>query len=374
MTSTMTSTIMNTAPLTLPAKDGFYMPAEWHQHQQTWLLWPERTDNWRLGAKPAQQAMLKLAQAIAEFEPVCLGVSAKQYENAYAQAADHDNIRVIELSNNDAWIRDTGPTFLINSAKNVRGVDWSFNAWGGLHSGLYFPWDEDDRIARKILQIEGLGRYRSTMVLEGGAIHVDGEGTVMVTEYCLCHPNRNPNLSKNEMEQHLKDHLNVTKVLWLPRGIFNDETDEHIDNMACFIAPGEILLAWTDNESDPQYAHSISAYNYLCQQTDAQGRALKIHKIPIPGPLYMTEDEALGVDISESSQQRMAGLRLAGSYVNFYFCNGGIIMPAFDDPMDAVAKNMIQDLCPNHRVVQIPGREFLLGGGNIHCLTQQQPL
>ena len=363
-----------------PRADGFHMPAEWLTHQQTWMVWPERCDNWRLGAKPAQQAFVDVARAIARFEPVTVGVSAAQYEHAATRLAhsrdgskSHD-IRVIELSSNDAWMRDTGPTFVINGLGEVRGIDWIFNAWGGLNGGLYFPWDQDDLVARKVLQIERKDRYRADFILEGGAIHVDGEGTLLTTEACLLNPNRNPHLSRQEIEVHLSDYLGIDKVLWLPRGIHEDETDEHIDNVACFIRPGEVLLAWTDDREDPQYALSSAAFDYLSQQTDARGRPLTIHKLPLPAPMYITEEEAAAVDPSEGAQPRLAGQRMAASYINFLICNGGIVMPAFDDPMDNVAAEMIARLMPDHEVVQVPGREILLGGGNIHCITQQQPL
>ena len=357
-----------------PLADGFSMPAEWQPHKQTWMIWPERPDNWRLCAKPAQNAFCNVAKAIAEFEPVTIGVSAQQYENAAAHLAEYPTIRLVEISNNDAWMRDTGPTFVRNAAGKVRGIDWMFNAWGGLQGGLYFPWDQDDLVARKVLQIEGIDRYRADIILEGGAIHVDGEGTLLTTEYCLLNSNRNPELTKEQIEERMREYLGIEKVLWLPRGIVDDETDEHIDNVACFIAPGEVLLAWTDDSSDPQYAHSVAALEYLSQQTDAQGRPIKVHKLPVPGPLYMTAEEAAGVDPVDATQPRREGNRLAGSYINFLFCNGGIVMPAFDDPMDSVAKEIIQSLCPDHRVIQVPGREILLGGGNIHCITQQQPI
>lgn len=359
---------------TTPRQDGFSMPAEWYAHAQTWMIWPERPDNWRLGAKPAQQAFAAVARAIAEFEPVTIGVSTAQYENAAAQLAEASGIRLIELSTNDAWMRDTGPTFVKNTTGELRGIDWQFNAWGGLKSGLYFPWDKDDQVARKVLQIEGFSRYRADFVLEGGAIHVDGEGTVLTTEACLLNPNRNAHLSRADIEAQLSEYLGIDKVLWLPRGIFEDETDEHVDNIACFIAPGEVLLAWTEDTQDPQYAHSQAALEYLSQQTDAKGRPLTVHKLPVPGPLYMTAEEAEGVDPIDATQPRREGNRLAGSYINFLFCNGGIVMPSFNDPMDAEAHRIIQSLCPAHRVVQVPGREILLGGGNIHCITQQQPL
>jgi len=173
-----------------PRADGFYMPAEWAQQTQTWMIWPERPDNWRLGGKPVQRAHVALAKAIARFEPVTVGVSAAQYDNARAHL-DMPNIRVVELSNNDAWVRDTGPTFVINSKGEVRGVDWDFNAWGGFDGGLYAPWNLDEQVATKIMEIERCPRYETEgFVLEGGSIHVDGEGTLITTEECLLNRNR----------------------------------------------------------------------------------------------------------------------------------------------------------------------------------------
>lgn len=359
-----------------PRADGFYMPAEWARHKQTWLVWPERTDNWRLGAKPAQQAFTAVIRAIARFEPVTVMASARQFANAQAQLSLLETvhpIRVVEVSNNDAWCRDTGPTFVTNG-KEVRGIDWTFNAWGGLNGGLYFPWDLDDQVAQKVLNIEGLPRYRTEgFVLEGGAIHTDGEGTLLTTAECLLNPNRNPDLTKAQIEQQLSDYLGIDKVIWLEEGIFNDETDGHVDNMCCFVRPGEVLLAWTDDESDPQYARSRAALTVLENSTDAKGRPFIVHKLPVPGPLLAKAEEYASVDLTGAAVPREAEARLAGSYINFYLCNGGLILPTFDDPMDSVAADILAKVFPQHQVVTVPGREILLGGGNVHCITQQQP-
>ncbi len=358
---------------TLPAADGFYMPAEWSRQQQVWMLWPERPDNWRLGAKPAQTAFAAVARAIARFEPVSVGVSAAQYENACARL-EHPQIRVVELSSDDAWVRDTGPTFVVSHTGEVRGVDWTFNAWGGLSGGLYWPWQRDDQVARKILAMEGCLRYHTEgFVLEGGAIHVDGEGTLLTTEECLLDPNRNPHLSRVQIEANLRDYLGVKKIIWLPSGLYNDETDGHVDNFCCFVRPGEVLLAWTDDPHDPNHERCHAALQVLEASRDAHGRRLTVHRMPIPGPLHLQPDEAASVDIASASQPREAGLRLAASYINFLIVNGGIIAPAFDDPCDEPARLLLTQLFPGREVVMVPGREILLGGGNIHCITQQQP-
>ena len=347
------------------------MPGEFETHSKTWMLWPQRPDNWRLGAKPAQKAFTSVASAIARFEPVTMGVNHDQFNNARQMLPAH--IRVVEISNNDAWMRDCGPTFVIDGKGSVRGIDWIFNAWGGLFNGLYFPWDLDQLVACKVFEIERMDFYKAPIVLEGGSIHVDGEGTCITTAECLLSPGRNPELTQAEIEAHLKDSLNVNKILWIPRGVFHDETSGHVDNIACFLRPGTLALTWTDDKSDPQYERSVEAYDFLMSNTDAQGRRFEIYKIHQPDPILITSEEAEGVDAVEGSLPRETGDRMAASYVNFYLCNGGAIVPTFNDPHDQVALDILQNLMPDRNVIGVPAREVLLGGGNIHCITQQQP-
>jgi len=292
--------------LSTPRADGFFMPAEWSAHAGTWMLWPQRPDNWRLGGKPAQQAFCAVASAIARFEPVTVGANIDQYHNARSMLAETGQaaqIRVVELANNDAWMRDCGPTFVVNGQGKLRGVDWRFNAWGGLVDGLYFPWDLDEAVAEKVLEVERIERYKAGLVLEGGSIHVDGEGTCLTTAECLLSPGRNPELSRLQIEQQLCEMLNVEKVLWIPRGVFNDETNGHIDNLACFVRPGEIALTWTEDRSDPQYERSAEALDTLLSETDAKGRPLQVHKIHQPDPILIRPDEAEGVDAVEGPLQ-----------------------------------------------------------------------
>jgi agmatine deiminase len=335
------------------------------------MLWPERPDNWRLGGKPAQLAFAAVASAIAGSEPVTVGVSARQFANArrLLPAA----VRVVEISSNDAWMRDVGPTFLVNDRGGIRGVDWMFNAWGGLQGGLYFPWDQDDAVAQKVLEIEGRDRYRAPFVLEGGSIHVDGQGTLITTEECLLHPNRNPHLSRDEIESLLRRYLNVDVIIWLGKGVHLDETDGHVDNLCAFTRPGEVVLTWTDDRRDPQYEISRDAHERLRNARDARGRRLEVHKLTQPGPLQMTSAEAEGIDAAESAQPRQAGSRLAASYVNFYIGSRRVVVPLLDAKRDGAALRKLKRLFPGREVVGVPGREILLGGGNIHCITQQVP-
>ena len=355
-----------------PAADGFWMPAEFDRHSGCWMLWPERPDNWRDAARPAQQAFAAVAAAIAQFEPVTIGVSAGEFE--FARALLDPRIRLVEMSHDDSWMRDVGPTFVVDRRGAVRGVDWHFNAWGGLQGGLYFPWDQDDLVARKVLEIENRDRYRAPVINEGGAIHVDGEGTVLVTEECLLNVNRNPLLSRGKVEAYLRDYLGVSHIIWLGKGVFNDETDGHIDNLACFARPGEVCLTWTDNKRDPQYAISLDAWERLHDERDARGRRQKVVKLPMPGPLTLGAKEAGGVAAREGTKPREPGSRLAASYVNFYIANGGIVMPLLDSRTDKAAVAKLKRVFPERRVVGVPAREVLLGGGNIHCITQQVPI
>jgi agmatine deiminase len=347
------------------------MPAEFERHSGCWMLWPERPDNWRDGAKPAQAAFAAVATAIAQGEPVTMGASANQYENARARLPPA--VRVVEISSNDAWIRDCGPTFLIDGRGRRRGVDWTFNAWGGLAGGLYFPWDRDDEVAQKVLEIEASDRYRTSFVLEGGAIHVDGQGTCLTTEQCLLNPNRNGGASRADIESVLKRYLGISVVVWLDKGVYLDETGGHIDELACFTSPGHVVLTWTEDRKDPQYEISQDAYQRLKRARDARGRPLTIHKLHQPGPLTLSAAEAAGVDARAGSLPRRAGDRLPASYVNFYIANKVVVMPLYDKRWDAAAARTLRRLFPSRKVVGVPTREVLLGGGNIHCITQQVP-
>ncbi|GAD16166.1 agmatine deiminase [Lentilactobacillus otakiensis] len=355
-----------------PKKDGYRMPGEFEHHKGVYILWPERPDNWRNGAKPAQHTFVNVAKAISQFEHVTVGVSDAQYANARHMLPDE--VEVVEMSSDDSWIRDCGPTFVTNDDGDLRGVDWTFNAWGGLVDGLYFPWDKDDRVAQKVTELEHADRYRlDDFILEGGSIHVDGEGTLITTEECLLSEGRNSQLSKEQIENVLKEYLNLDKVIWLKRGIYLDETNGHVDNIANFVKPGVVALAWTDDKNDPQYEISKENYDILSNATDARGRKIQVEKLYVPKPVTITKEESEGVDAVDGTLPRKEGDRLAASYVNYYTANGGIVFPTFGDPNDAKAEETLQRLYPDRKIVGVPAREILLGGGNIHCITQQVP-
>lgn len=348
------------------------MPAEFEAHEGCIIIWPERADSWQYGAVAARKAFVQVAAAIAESEKVTVCASAGQYDTAREMLPS--SIRVVEMSSNDSWARDYMPTFVTDGKGRIRGIDWYFNAWGGLEDGLYFPWDKDNQMARKFCDLLEADVYDARdFVLEGGSIHVDGEGTALVTEACLLSAGRNPKLSKEQIEEKLKEYLNVEKVIWLKHGIYLDETNEHVDNICAFTAPGEVVLAWTEDESDPQYPLSKSCYDILASETDARGRKITVHKLPLPKPICMEAEVCEGLLHMDMEPTREPGDRLAASYVNFYIANEAVVMPGFGDEKDAEAKAVLEKLFPTRKVIQIYAKDILIGGGNIHCITQQIP-
>jgi len=344
------------------------MPPEWAVHARTWMLWPERPDNWRLEAAPAQETFSAVADTISQFEPLTMGVNREQFAKARQMLPAH--IRVVEIPSNDAWMRDCGPTFVVNDQGDVRLVDWQFNAWGGLYTDFRL----DEVVPQKVAELEGVDNYCAPLILEGGSIHVDGEGTLLTTEECLLNENRNPSLTRNQIENHLRDYTGAEKILWLGAGVYRDETDGHVDNLACFLRPGLVALTWTDDHNDPQYPISKDACDRLTKFTDAKGRTLEVLKIHQPDPILISAEEAAGVVPVEGTFPRETGDRMAASYINFYTCNGGIVLPTFNDPHDQPAMDLLLKAMPGWKMAGVYAREILLGGGNIHCITQQQPV
>ena len=362
---------MSTAITSTPAADGYRMPAEREAHSGCWMAWPERADNWRLAAEPAQDAYVAVAEAINRSDPVTMAASHAQLERCRAMLSP--SVKVVELASDDAWMRDTGPTFVVDARASVRGVDWRFNAWGGAEGGLYSNWDKDELVAAAVLEHEGLARYRAPIVLEGGSIHVDGEGTLLTTEECLLNPNRNPELSRGELERVLSEYLGVEKFIWLGRGVYKDETDGHVDNLACFVRPGLVMLSWCDDRADPQHAISLDALRRLEGARDARGRALEVILVPSPGPLSITQQEAAGVTVAAGTHPRRGGDRLAASYVNYYVGNERVVFPLLDERHDAGVAELLAQSFPEREIVGVQAREILLGGGNIHCITREVP-
>ena len=362
---------------TLPTADGFTMPAEFATHSATVLIWPVRPGSWGRDPSVAQRAFLDVIREIAKEEDVHLLAGAEDAAAARAAVADLPRITVHEIESDDAWARDVGPTF-VTDGKTLRGISWRFNAWGGTVDGLYANWDKDDAVAAALCEALGVDCYDAgDFVLEGGSIHVDGEGTLLTTEACLLSAGRNPSLTREQIEQKLAAYLGIRKILWLPRGIYLDETNEHVDNVCAFTAPGEVVLAWTDAETDPQYPLSKACLDYLNGVTDAAGRKLKVRLLPIPDhPILCTEADCAAYDFAPGEDMREPGDRLAGSYANFYIANSAVLVPQFggeNAASDAHALAILREAFPTRRVIGIDARAILLGGGNIHCITQQVP-
>ena len=360
--------------ITTPRADEFAMPFEGDKHSGTIILLPYRKDTWRNNAVPALECYKKVITSIAKHEAVFVGIDPSIYNSVIEDYKGLKNVYPIKIKYNDAWARDNCPIFVTNG-NQMRIVDFRFNAWGGEVDGLYSNYKDDDLLTRKLAKHFGVERYYlDDFILEGGSIHVDGEGTCLVTKACLLSKGRNPNLNQLEIEETLKVYLNVSKVIWLENGIVDDETNEHVDNMACFIKPGVVALAWPTDKNDPQYKYSQSAYKVLSSAIDAKGRNLHVIKIKLPKPLYMSSSEAKGIKLGRyDAKARPEGSRLAASYINFYQGEKFVILPAFGVPEDKLAKDQLKKLYPNKEIIQINSREILLGGGNIHCITMQIP-
>lgn len=351
--------------LTTPREDGYWMPGEFEPHAGCWMLFPERSDVWGIDPLPAQIVFADVAAAIARFEPVTMCVSAETLP--IAKQLLPSSVAILEIPANDAWMRDCGPTFVVNGKGDVRGIDWEFNAWGGLVSGLYHPWDLDNAVAHRVLESVGAGRYKTPLKNEGGALTVDGDGTLITTRSVLLNANRNPDLSEAEVETILRDYLGVEKIIWLDiDGL--DETDGHVDGVCAFVAPGKLLFSW-NGEAD-----TLAAYEQLCGETDAKGRCFEIIKIPEGELPLMTSAEEAAILRVEGTYPREAGSLVWGGYINFYIANGGIVFPMFGVREDGDARQILQDAFPEREVVGVPNcRAISICGGNIHCITQQQP-
>ena len=389
-----------------PREDGFFMPAEFAPQDRVWMGWPHRTDTWAHGAKPAQSQYADIARAIAEFTPVVMCVNEVDYNNCKAVFDADENITVLEMTTNDAWFRDTGATFVIDGKGGKRANNWHFNAYGGLIDGLYFPWDADDKIAQKMAEFGGYRTYRpDDMILEGGSITVDGEGTLVVTDQCLLSPGRTCSavLAEEEdedtiwpkyarkfepwseelreyMNEELKKYLGVEKVIWVKEGIDPEETNGHIDDVATFIAPGVMACIWTDDPENPFYQQCQDAYATLSEAVDAKGRKLKVYKLPLPTkPLYMDQASCDTIDIDENAEPRVPDEPLIASYMNYLVTNHGVITPQYGDVNDQLAVDTLQKIYDEtwgegvYKVVGVKSDQVVYGGGNIHCITQQEP-
>jgi len=335
-----------------PSDLGFHMPPEWEKHMSTLMEWPCREAEWPGPFEEILEAYSKAALTIATFEPVLMLVNKENIEEAKRYCKD--KIKLVEIGHDDSWMRDNGPTFIKKGKDELAGINWRFNAWGGK-----YPFAQDGLVATKVLNMLGIPTFDAPFILEGGSIHVDGEGTMLTTEECLLNINRNPSITKEELEEELKRYLGISKIIWLKEGLFGDDTDGHIDNVASFASPGVVLLQTTNDKNNPNYERTLRNIEILENSTDAKGRKLQIVELPQP-------------DVEEYN-----GINLTLSYMNFYFVNGGIVLPVFGGKhkkTDEEAVSVLREVFKERIVVTIDGLQLIRGGGNVHCLTQQLPI
>jgi agmatine deiminase len=333
-----------------PASLGYCMPAEWEPHAATWLSWPRREGiSFPDAFDRVMPTFRAMVAAIVESEPVCINVCNGVHEaeaRAVLDGIAPECITYYEIPTNEPWCRDHGPIFLTrNDEPRLAVVDWGHNAWGG----KYPPFNLDDVVPTRIAETLRLPVWQGGMILEGGSIEVNGAGAVMTTESCLLNPNRNPNLTREQIEQRLRDYLGVSEVFWLARGTEGDDTDGHIDNLARFVNERTVIAAVEEDSSSANYEP--------LQENLARLRGMPFEIMTIPMPARMERED----------------LVLPASYANFYIANSVVLVPQYGDRNDDRALSTIERFFPARRTIGIDCRELIWGLGAFHCLTQQQP-
>lgn len=331
---------------------GMAMPAEWAVHELTLMAWPARLELWGEGLAEAKAEYAAVARAIAAFEPVLM--VAPEGAGQEVRDACGTGVSAIELPIDDSWMRDSGPIFVTAPAGRRAGVDFRFNGWGE----KFAPYDRDDAMNEPLLAHLGIERLPADFVLEGGSISVDGKGTLIATEQCLLHPSRNPGLTREQIEERLREHLGVDKVIWIAGGLLEDhDTDGHVDNVAQFVAPGVVLAQTVDDPSDPNHEPMAENAERLRAARDARGRQLKV------------------IELGVLPRTTVRGEPGVVPYVNLYVANGVVVVPTCgDDPdRDADVLARLEAVYGGREVVGVPGRMLAEGGGGVHCITQQVP-
>lgn len=321
------------------------MPAEWAPHERTIMCWPARESMWGERFAQAQADHAEVANAIAAFEPVLMAADPRF--SAAARRLCGENVEVVEIPLDDSWARDSGPIFVTGEGGERAGVQFGFNGWGE----KFVPYDEDARFATRVLELLDEPRRDAThLVLEGGSITVDGEGTLITTEQCLFEEHRNPGLTREEIEAELRAQLGAERVIWLGLGLVeDDDTDGHVDNICAFVEPGKVVLQTVTDEANPNYAPSRDNLRRL--------RDAGLEVVELPWLPYVDGEEP----------------PVVVPYTNFYICNGGLIVPTRGEETDAEALALIASLYPGREAVAVPGETLALGGGGVHCITQQLP-
>jgi len=344
---------MNATPRSL----GYQMPAEWEPHEATWLSWPHNPETWpgKLDRVPAIFA--DIVAALHEHEQVRVLVGSDDLERSAraalrAEGCESPNVRFWRIPTNDAWMRDHGPIFVVHPERGLAITDWRYNAWGG----KYPPYDLDDAVPSRLNETLRLPTFEPGIVLEGGSIDVNGRGTLLTTESCLLNPNRNPGLTRRQIEAKLLDYLGATNVLWLGDGIVGDDTDGHVDDLTRFVGPNTVVTALEEDPADENHRALRDNLVRLRGMKDEAGRPLVVVPLPMPPAIYHE------------------GHRLPGSYANFYIGNGAVLVPVFGHERDDHACDTLARLFPGRRIARIASTDLVLGLGAIHCVTQQQPI
>jgi agmatine deiminase len=330
------------------------MPAEWAPHAATWISWPHNRETWPGNFDPVEPVMVQAVRALAMSEPVYVNVLGADHEMHVRGLFGRvpDGIRFFHVPTNDAWCRDHGATFLVRAdgEPGLACADWRYNAWGG----KYPPYDLDDLVAARMADILSIPRYRAEFVLEGGAIEVNGRGVVMTTASCVLNPNRNPGWTREDAELRLWEWLGVESVLWVEGDLEGDDTDGHIDNLARFVSPTDIVMTLSRDPGDPHTESLRPAFDRLRRDADRLG--LSVHPLALPRPVHYD------------------GRRLPASHANFYIGNTVILLPTYGGPSDDQAADLLSRFFPERTVVGIDCTELVWGLGAFHCLTQQVPL
>ncbi len=337
----------------------YRMPAEWELHLATWLAWPHNTITWPDQLPQVQDIFLRMIAALHVQETVHLLVNdtataVQVKQQLHCHGIRLERVVLHEWPTADAWLRDSGPIFVTTTCGGAQPVamsDWLFNAWGGKYVDL----QADNDVPQRVAAFLDIPRFEPGIVLEGGSIDVNGQGSCLTTEQCLLNPNRNPHLQCSDIERYLHDYLGVRHVIWLGQGIAGDDTDGHIDDIARFVNPTTVVCVLEEDPQDANYAVLQDNYRRLQAATDQDGHALQIMPLPTPGHIGPG-----------------AG-RLPASYANFYIANGVVLVPTYDHPNDQKALTILQHLFPDRRVLGLHCEPLVWGLGAIHCVTQQQP-
>ncbi len=346
------------------------MPGEYELHNGTMIMYPFRSDIWRDNAIHMQRYIINLVEKISEYEHVYLICSPCLFDQV--RHLSSASVSILPMDYDDIWVRDTAPTFTYSDGQLIC-IDWRFNAWGGAKEGSYSPWDSDNDLAKHIAKYLNLPCRKAPIVLEGGAIISDGNGTIFATRSVLLNRNRNPFKSKSYIENIILEETGSKQLIWVDQGLANDETNGHIDNILSCISENDLCLAWTDDKNNPNFRRVRKALEVLKNCRNIHGKHYNIHLLPLPSIMKLSAIEANGLTQNPSALLRDTDFILPASYLNFYMMNGAVLLPSFNCKEDDIVAQTLQALMPNRKIIQIYSREPLLGGGGLHCILHEVP-